>query len=96
MMTAEERFEVMVKAKMCRACLSNEVIFTHDHMDACKPGQKTKGNEKTSFSCTFERCCIQLWICKSPAIKKVKHEFQKDGLGFAVPCDLQDRGRFWE
>ena len=88
-MTADERFALVVKARMCRACLSNDVVFTLEHMDACNPRNKAKEKEKASFSCTFGRCVNHLWICKyhkpnnSTAIKQAKQEFLNSGIGLA-------------
>ena len=90
-MTAAERFVVVVKAKLCKSCLSPEVVFTPQHIDECKIRKKAKEKDKSSFSCTFKKCATHLWVCKfhklenAAMMKKTKEELQKKGLTLAHP-----------
>ena len=82
---------IVVKAKLCKSCLSPEVVFTPQHVDECKVRKKAKEKDKSPFSCTFKKCATHLWVCKfhklenAAAMKKTKDELQKRGLVLAHP-----------
>ena len=88
-MKAEDRFQVISDARICRACMNPEVIFSYQHINECVPRQKAKTSEKSSFSCTYGRCPNHRWLCtlhkiqNAEAMKVDKANIHKKGLVLA-------------
>ena len=91
----EARDEITFKAKLCRSCLSPEVIFTSKHLGESNIRKKAWEKEKSPYTCTFRKCAQHLWICKfhkglnGPAIQKVRQELQRKGLVMGHPRVLE-------
>ena len=58
-MSSDERFDWVLKARLCKSCLDPDVEFNQQHFDDCKLRKNAMKKQKSRYTCKFGRCSAQ-------------------------------------